>query len=89
MHETSCSSSSRTTFSPPRIYSRSGEEMEFRKNKARAEAGKRPTHTPDLIDFSGMGSQAFRRQDCLPTGARHGHQVPAQDTAIKFQPKGT
>ena len=44
-----------------------------RKNKARAIGRKRDTRTPDLIDFSGMGSQALRRQDCQPTGARHGY----------------
>ena len=56
-----------------------GEKIERgRKKKARAEAGKRATQTPDLIDFSGMGSQAFRGQDCQPTGAGHG-----------YQPKGT
>ena len=57
-----------------------GEEIQgSTKKKARAEAGKRATHTLDLIDFFGVGRQAFGGK----TFSRLG-----QDTAIKYQPIG-
>ena len=56
-----------------------GEKIERgRKKKARAEAGKRATQSEDLIDYSGLGSQRYRKDDFRPTGGGHG-----------YKPKGT
>lgn len=51
-------------------------EIERRKCALKLESA--TLNTPDRIDFSSMGGQAFRKQERQPTGAGHGYQLSAQ-----------